>query len=194
MGLVTQPLCWHRINESGPGMQQLPFIQMLVQHIFEAFYEPKTKRLMVKMAGAGKKAYYHFTKEGGKGSLRENLKLTGEITFALGKPAEDKLVQQRQDIRETNQKLKEAKQEDKKLNETIAKQQQTAQQLQAKEVELEQINQRIENIKNEGGTQMEIENETDSLKRRKAKLERDIETAKKKKKRKRNKEKRMTKI
>ena len=140
----------------------------------EAFYDPKTKRLMVKMAGAGKKSYLLLTKEGGKGPLRENPKFTVEIKNALGKPAKEKMVEEKQVIRETDQKLKEAKQEEKLLNETIAKNQQTSQQLQAKEAELEQINQRIEIIKNEGGTQMEIENETDSLKRRKAKLERDI--------------------
>ena len=113
----------------------------------EAFYDPKTKRLMVKMAGAGKKAYYLLTKEDGKGPLRENPKFTGEIRFALGKPADRKIKEYTQAIGETNQKLKEAKQEEKLLNETIAKNQQASQQLQAKEAELEQINQRIENKK-----------------------------------------------
>ena len=45
----------------------------------EAFYDPKTKRLMVKMAGAGKKAYLLLTKEGKQGHLRENPKVTVEI-------------------------------------------------------------------------------------------------------------------
>ena len=144
----------------------------------EAFYDPKTKRLMVKMAGAGKKAYYLFTKEKRTESLRLNPKLTDEIRFALGQSAEDKLHENKQVIEETNQSLKHAKQEEKILNETVAKQQQAAQILQAKEAKLEQINQRIENIKNEAGTQMEIEIETDRLKRQKANIERDIEEAK----------------
>ena len=44
----------------------------------EAFYDQKTKRLMVKMAGAGKIAYLLLTKEGKQGHLRENPKLTVE--------------------------------------------------------------------------------------------------------------------
>ena len=95
---------------------------------------------MVKMAGAGKKAYYLFTKEGSKGPLRENLKLTGEIRFALGKTAEDKLVGYKQEIRETKQGLKEAQQEEKKLNETIAKKQRASRELKAKEDELNSSN------------------------------------------------------
>ena len=79
----------------------------------EALYEPKSKRLVVKMAGAGKKAYYLITKERVTGRLRLNPKLPQEIKFALGKSAEDKLVDDKQEIKETNQRLKEAKQEEK---------------------------------------------------------------------------------
>ena len=51
-----------------------------------------------------------------------------------------------------------------------------------KENKLEQINQRIENLENEGGTVMERQNETDRLKRQAAKLKRDIKEAKDKEK------------
>ena len=102
--------------------------------------------------------------------------------MALGQSAEDKLVQQRQEIREADQRVKEAQRLEKILNETAAKQQQAVQEKQAKESQLEQINQRIANIENEGGTVIERQNETDRLKREKAKLERDIGDAKKKSK------------
>ena len=50
------------------------------------------------------------------------------------------------------------------------------------EAELEQIKTRIANIENEGGTQIEMQNETDRLKRQKARLVRDIDESKKKSK------------
>ena len=134
------------------------------------------------MAGAGKKPYPLYTEERFTKRQRLNPRLLKEITFALGKPAEEKLVEQRQEIRETDQRLKEAKQLEKTLNETAAKQQQVAQEKQAKEAQLEQLNQRIANIENEGGTVIERQNEIDRLKRQKAKIERDIEEAKEKSK------------
>ena len=148
----------------------------------EAYYHPISKRLMIKMAGAGKKPYPLYTEERFTKRQRLNPRLLKEITFALGKPAEEKLVEQRQEIRETDQRLKEAKQLEKTLNETAAKQQQVAQEKQAKEAQLEQLNQRIANIENEGGTVIERQNEIDRLKRQKAKIERDIEEAKEKSK------------
>ena len=51
-----------------------------------------------------------------------------------------------------------------------------------KENELAQINQRIANLENEGGTVLERQNETDRLKRQAAKLTRDIKEAKDKEK------------
>ena len=75
--------------------------------------------------------------------------------MALGQPAGEQLVQQRQEIRETDQRVKEAQRLEKTLNETAAKQQQADQEKQAKENQLEQINQRITNIENEGGTVIE---------------------------------------
>ena len=74
--------------------------------------------------------------------------------------------------------MKEAQRLEKTLNETAAKQQQAAQEKQAKEAQLEQINQRITNIANEGGTVIERQNQLDRLKRQKAKIERNIEKAK----------------
>ena len=148
----------------------------------ESHYNPRSKRLMIKMAGAGKKAYPLYTQKRVTGRLRLNSKLPLEIKLALGQPAEDKLVQQRQEIREADKKVKEAQRLEKTLNETAAKQQQAAQEKQANEAQLEQINQRIANIENEGGTVIERQNEIDTLKRQKAKIERDIEEAKKKSK------------
>ena len=102
---------------------------------------------MIKMDSAGKKAYPLYTQERLTKWFTLNPKLSQEITFALGKPAEEKLVEQRQEIRETDQRLKEAQQLERKLNETAAKQQQAAQEKQAKGAQLEQINQPLQTWK-----------------------------------------------
>ena len=47
----------------------------------ETSYEPKSKRIMIKMAGAGKPYYYLFTKGRLTGRLRLNPKLIQEIKF-----------------------------------------------------------------------------------------------------------------
>ena len=59
----------------------------------KAYYDPKSERLMVKMAGAGKKAYPLYTEEKVTKRLRLNPNLSREITFALGQSAEEKLLQ-----------------------------------------------------------------------------------------------------
>ena len=64
------------------------------------------------------------------------------------------------------------------MNEETAKQQQEAQERQRLETQLEQINQRIDNMHHEGGTEMERKMETDRLKRESDKLKRDIKAAK----------------
>ena len=96
----------------------------------------------------------------------------------LGPSAEEIIVDDREGLAETNQRIKEAQQQEKSFNATVATQQQALQERQVKEKELEQINQRIANLENEGGTVLERQNETDRLKRQAAKLERDIKVAK----------------
>ena len=128
----------------------------------EAFYDPRSKKLMIKMAGAGYPLYTvnRLTKR-----LRLNQSLSLEIKMALGQSAEEQLFQRRQDVREADQRVQGAQRLQKTLNETAAKQQQAAQETKAKEAELEQINQRNTNMENEGGTVIERQNEIDRLKR-----------------------------
>ena len=54
----------------------------------EAYYDPKSKRLMIKRAGAGKKAYPLYTEKRGTKTVSFNEHLTGEIRSALGPSAE----------------------------------------------------------------------------------------------------------
>ena len=101
----------------------------------------------------------------------------------LGPPSEPEIiVEDREGLTETNQRLKAAQQQEQSFNAAVEKQQQALQERQVKENELEQINQRIANLENEGGTVLERQNETDRLKRQAAKLKRDIKEAKDKEK------------
>ena len=101
----------------------------------------------------------------------------------LGPPAEPEIiVEDREGLAETNQRLKAAQQQEQSFNAAVEKQQQALQERQVKENEIEQINQRIANLENEGGTALERQNETDRLKRQAAKLKRDIKEAKDKEK------------
>ena len=99
------------------------------------------------MTGAGKKTYPLSTKDRLTKRLRINPKLSLEIKMTLGQPAEEQSLQQRQEIREADQRVKEAQRLEKTLNETAAKQQQAGQEKQAKEAQLEQFNQRITTLK-----------------------------------------------
>ena len=101
---------------------------------------------------------------------------------ALGPSAENIIAEDNTALRDTQRRLDEAQQAEARLNAQAEKQEQEAQERQRKETQLEQINQRIENMVNEGGTEMERQMETDRLKRESAKLKRDIDAAKKQEK------------
>ena len=123
-------------------------------------------------------------KKGGEVSI---FKEDGNITKAfetqfgsfLGSPAENIIAEDNTALRDTQRRLDEAQQAEARLNAQAQKQEQEAQERQRLETQLEQINQRIDNMVNEGGTERERQMEADRLKRESAKLKRDIDAAKK---------------
>ena len=76
---------------------------------------------------------------------------------------------------EDKQRLENAQRQETILKEKEERLQKVAQEKQELETQLEQVNDRITKIENEGGTQTERQNEIDRLKREKAKTKRDIE-------------------
>ena len=106
-------------------------------------------------------------------------KFSQEYSGALGSPAENIIAEDNTALQDTQRRLDEAQQLEARLNAQAQKQEQETQERQRLETQLEQINQRIENMVNEGGTEMERKMETDRLKRESAKLARDIKEAKK---------------
>ena len=113
-----------------------------------------------------------------------NITKAFEVQFGsfLGSPAKNIIAEDNTALQDTQRRIDEAQQLEARLNTQAEKQEQETQERQRKETQLEQINQRIENMVNEGGTEMERQMETDRLKREKAKLTRDIDAAKKQEK------------
>ena len=109
-------------------------------------------------------------------------KFSQQYSGALGPSAEYIIVEDREGLTETNQRLKEAEQQEQLFNKTVERQQQALRGVVELRNQLDQINQRITTIENEGGTVLERQNETDRLKRQAEKLKRDIEEANKKEK------------
>ena len=140
-----------------------------------------------KSGGAVIKVKYHnsgkwyslYTKSKGNEEKTFNTNLPQRISQALGKSAEEMIAEDNTALRDTQRRLDEAQQAEARLNAQAQKQEQEAQERQRLETQLDQINQRIDNMVNEGGTEMERQMETDRLKRESAKLKRDIDAAKK---------------
>ena len=105
-----------------------------------------------------------------------------QYSGALGPSAENIIVEDREGLAETNQRLKEAEQQEQHFNKTVERQHQALRGVLELRNQLDQINQRITKIENEGGTVLERQNETDRLKRQAEKLKRDIEEANNKEK------------
>ena len=126
-----------------------------------------------------KKWYRLFTKSKGGVQKTLNTNLPKNISDALGESAENIIAEDNTALRDTQRRLDEAQQAEVRLNAQAQKQEQETQERQRLETQLEQINQRIDNMVNEGGTEMERQMETDRLKRESAKLKRDIDAAKK---------------
>ena len=101
-----------------------------------------------------------------------------QYSGALGPSAEEIIAEDQMTLRDTKQRVTEAQQLEARLNTQAEKQEKAAQERQRAETQLEQINQRIDNMEKEGGTEMEMQMETDRLKRESDKLKRDIEESK----------------
>ena len=106
-----------------------------------------------------------------------------QYSGALGPSAEKIIAEDNTALQDTQRRIDEAQQLEARLNAQAAqKQEQETQERQRLETQLEQINQRLANMEDEGGTTMERQMETDRLKRESAKLARDIKEAKKQEK------------
>ena len=141
---------------------------------------PKSGGAVIKVKYHNSNTWYSlYTKSKGNEEKTFNTNLPQRISQALGKPAEEMIAEDNTALQDTQRRLDEAQQAEARLNAQAQKQEQKAQERQRLETQLDQINQRIDNMVNEGGTERERQMETDRLKRESAKLKRDIDATKK---------------
>ena len=141
---------------------------------------PKSGGSVIKVKYHNSDTWYSlYTKSKGHEEKTFNTNLPQRISQALGKSAEEMIAEDNTALQDTQRRLDEAQQAEARLNAQAQKQEQETQERQRLETQLDQINQRIDNMVNEGGTERERQMETDRLKRESAKLKRDIDAAKK---------------
>ena len=186
------------MGEEGEGIPLLPkyddFVytedkETLVNR-FKQFIKRKAPKVNFKriVIGLGKKSTNQgkAVAFGPKGGETPIFKQDGNFTAsflkqysgALGLSAEEIIAEDQMTLRDTKQRVTEAQQLEARLNTQAEKQEKAAQERQRAETQLEQINQRIDNMEKEGGTEMEMQMETDRLKRESDKLKRGIEESK----------------
>ena len=105
-------------------------------------------------------------------------KFSQNYSDALGPSAENIIAEDNTALQDAKRRIAEAQVLEDHLNKQAERQQQEVQELQQLETQLDQTNERIDNMENEGGTMMERQMELDRLRRESAKLKRDIEAAK----------------
>ena len=141
---------------------------------------PKSGGVVIEVKHHNSKKWYRlFTQSKGEVQKTLNTNLPKNISAALGKSAENIIAEDNTALQDTQRRLDEAQQAEVRLNAQAQKQEQETQKRQRLETQYEQVNQRIDNMVNEGGAEMERQMEIDRLKRESAKLKRDIDAAKK---------------
>ena len=118
----------------------------------EAFYDPVTKRLKVKMAGSGKTSYYLMTEDKASKTAKLNPKLTKEIRKALGESTVDQasVLQQERDrnLREIVEKTNRKRQ----LEEEAAQEmQEKRQEMDAQRNQISQLDEEIRELEDKAG-------------------------------------------
>ena len=134
----------------------------------------KTGRLLVKMAGIGKKAYELFTKDG-----RQNPKLTKEIKQSLGRRAEQIIEEDSNTGLIQRQRLEEAEKQQRQAEKIAAEREKEAQEIQDLERKIERTQANIDAIQEEQGSNLESEAELRRLKQLKKNHQTELENKKK---------------
>ena len=137
-----------------------------------------TGRLQVKMAGAGKKAYFLFTKDR-MGREHLNPSLTKEIKNSLGNSAEQIIAEDRDSIREQKQRLAEAEKHQRQAEALAVERQSQTQEIQNLGQQIERTQARIDALQEEQGSNLESETELNRLKQLKKNYKTELDKKKK---------------
>ena len=139
----------------------------------------KTRRLQVKMFGAGKKVYNLFTKDPNTGKERLNPSLTKEIKTALGESAEDIIAEDRDTLQEQRQRLVEAEIQQREAEKIAAEKEKEEQEMQNLRQQIDRTFERINALNEQHGSNLESEAELRRFQMLKKNYEIDLENKKK---------------
>ena len=118
----------------------------------EAFIDPVTKRLKVKMAGAGKASYFLYTTEKSSNTQQLNPKLSLEIRRALGESTLDQASVLQQERERNLREIVEKTNRKRQLEEGAAqKVQETRQEMDAQRNQISQLDEEIRELEDKAG-------------------------------------------
>ena len=118
----------------------------------EAFYDPVTKRLKVKMAGSGKTSYYLMTEDKVSKTEKLNPKLTKEIRKALGESTLGLVsVLQEERNRNTREIVEKTNRKNQLEEEAAQEVQETRQEMDALRNQISQLNEEIRELEDKAG-------------------------------------------
>ena len=118
----------------------------------EAFLDPTSQRLRVKMAGAGKASYYLMTEDKITKQQHLNPKLPKEIRNALGVSASDQLLVLQQQLDRNTAEIRVRLQEREQLEANVQKLQETRQELDAIRNQISQLDNDIYTLEDKVGS------------------------------------------
>ena len=123
----------------------------------EAFMDPTTHRLKIKITGAGKKAYFLLTEDKSTKQQKLNPKLTKEIRKALGESASDQLMtlqeQRDRNASEIRVRLQEREQLD--VDVQVQELQETRQEMDAIQNQIKQLENDIHALEDKAGPSLD---------------------------------------
>ena len=117
----------------------------------EAFYDPATKRLKVKMAGSGKTSYYLMIEDKVLKTEKLNPKLTKEIRKALGESVADQATTLQQERDANRREIVQKRDKLVQLEETAQRVQETRQEMDAQRNQIRQLDKKIRELEDKAG-------------------------------------------
>ena len=121
----------------------------------EAFMDPTTHRLKIKITGAGKKAYFLLTEDKSTKQQKLNPKLTKEIRKALGESASDQLMTLQEQRDRNASEIRVRLQEREQLDVQVQELQETRQEMDAIQNQIKQLENDIHALEDKAGPSLD---------------------------------------
>ena len=121
----------------------------------EAFMDPTTHRLKIKITGAGKKAYFLLTEDKSTKQQKLNPQLTKEIRKALGESASDQLMTLQEQRDRNASEIRVRLQEREQLDVQVQELQETRQEMDAIQNQIKQLENDIHALEDKAGPSLD---------------------------------------